>query len=231
MPVLDRADKDFFFVPRPYDRQIAPTVASLICERLPRAYGEEMREKIQVITPSRKGMAGTEMLNGLLQERLNPAAADKREIRFRDHLFREGDRVMQVRNNYDIEWEKNGVGGSGIFNGDIGKIERIEPRDELLYIRYDDRVAKYEYSMLEELEHAYAITVHKSQGSEYPVVILPAYSCAPQLLTSNLIYTAVTRAKEMVVLVGRQDIIAQMVENNRHDMRYTCLCARLMEGA
>lgn len=230
-PVLDRADSDFFFVSRPYENQIAATVASLICERLPRAYGEEMREKIQVITPSRKGRAGTEVLNGLLQEKMNPPSPEKREVRFRDHLYREGDRVMQVRNNYDIEWEKGGISGSGIFNGDIGVIERIEARDEMLYIRYDDRLAKYEYSMLEELEHAYAITVHKSQGSEYPVVILPAYSCAPQLLTRNLIYTAVTRAREMVVVVGRQDIVAGMVENNRHDMRYTCLAARLTEGA
>ncbi len=229
MPVLDRADGDFFFVPRPREDQIAATVASLICERLPRAYGEAMREKIQVITPSRKGRAGTELLNPLLQERLNPPDGKKREIRFRDRLFREGDRVMQVRNNYDIVWEKNGTEGAGVFNGDIGIIERIEPRAESLYIRYDDRLATYEYSMLEELEHAYAITVHKSQGSEYPVVLFPAYGCAPQLLTRNLIYTAVTRAREMVVMVGRQDIVAQMVENDRHDMRYTCLCTRLVE--
>ena len=202
----------------------------MICERLPRAYGESMREKIQVITPSRKGYAGTEVLNQLLQERLNPASDGKREVHFRDRAFREGDRVMQIKNNYDIEWEKGSYGGSGIFNGDIGVIERIEPREEILYIRYEDRLAKYEYSMLEEIEHAYAITVHKSQGSEYPVVLVPLYHCAPQLLTRNLIYTAVTRAREMVVLVGRRDIIEQMVENNRHDMRYTCLQARLQEG-
>ncbi|MBO5050575.1 MAG: ATP-dependent RecD-like DNA helicase [Clostridia bacterium] len=229
-PVLDRADGDFFFVSRPIEAHIAPTVASLICQRLPRAYGESMREKIQVITPSRKGQAGTEVLNTLLQEQLNPAAPEKKEIHFRDHVFREGDRVMQVRNNYDIEWEKGSLGGSGVFNGDIGVIERIDPRGEMLYIRFDDRLAKYEYSMIEELEHAYAITVHKSQGSEYPVVLVPLYSCAPQLLTRNLIYTAVTRAREMVVLVGRREIIDRMIANNRHDMRYTCLAARLLAG-
>ena len=109
-------------------------------------------------------------------------------------------------------------------------IEQIDPQAEMLYIRYDDRLAKYEYSLLEELEHAYAITVHKSQGSEYPVVILPLYRCAPQLLTRNLAYTAITRAREMVVLVGRREIMQQMVENNRHDLRYTCLACRLVEG-
>lgn len=229
-PLLDRADSDFFFLPRAGERQIAETVASLLCERLPRAYGEAMREKIQVITPSRKGGAGTEMLNALLQARINPPAGGKKELHFRDRLFREGDRVMQVRNNYDIEWVKGKQKGSGIFNGDIGVIERIVSKEETLYIRYDDRVATYEYAMLEELEHAYAITVHKSQGSEYPVVIIPVYACAPQLLTRNLIYTAVTRAKEMVVMVGQKQVVYDMVANNRHDMRYTCLRTRLLAG-
>ena len=155
----------------------------------------------------------------------------KVEIPFRDRVFREGDRVMQVRNNYDIEWEKNGISGAGIFNGDIGIIEEILKEEETLYIRYEDRVARYEFGMLEELEHAYAITVHKSQGSEYPVVILPLFSCAPMLLTRNLMYTAVTRAQEKVILVGRRDIAATMVENNRHDMRYTCLAPRLLRVA
>lgn len=231
MPLLDVADNDFFFVDREDETKIAATVSSLVNVRLPRAYGEEIREKIQVITPSRKGRAGTEVLNRILQEQINPADATKTEISSRDRVFRVGDRVMQVRNNYDIEWEKNGINGAGIFNGDIGIIEEILKDEEMLYIRYEDRVARYEFGMLEELEHAYAITVHKSQGSEYPVVILPLFSCAPMLLTRNLMYTAVTRAQEKVILVGRRDIAATMVENNRHDMRYTCLAQRLVRAA
>ena len=230
MPVLDVADSDFFFVER-VEEQVAATVASLVDQRLPRAYGEEIREKIQVITPSRKGRAGTEVLNGLLQARLNPPAEGKKEVTSRDRVFRTGDRVMQIRNNYEIEWEKNGVIGSGVFNGDIGIIEDIEKEQEALYIRFDDRLATYEFSMMDELEHAYAITVHKSQGSEYPVVIVPLCSCAPVLQTRNLLYTAVTRAKEKVVLVGRRDIASRMVENDRQDMRYTCLAERAAQYA
>lgn len=134
---------------------------------------------------------------------------------------------MQIRNDYEILWEKNGVTGNGVFNGDIGVITEIRPAEEILYIRYDDRLARYEYGMLEELEHAYAITVHKSQGSEYPVVLIPLYACAPQLLTRNLIYTAVTRARRMVVLVGVREIAARMIQNDRHDKRYTGLVERL----
>ncbi len=230
MPVLDVADNDFFFVER-VEEQVAATVASLVDQRLPLAYGEDIREKIQVITPSRKGRAGTEVLNGLLQARLNPPAEGKKEIASRDRVFRVGDRVMQIHNNYEIEWEKNGVGGSGVFNGDIGIIEDIEADEETLYIRFDDRLATYEFSMMDELEHAYAITVHKSQGSEYPVVLVPLYSCAPMLLTRNLLYTAVTRAKEKVLLVGRRDIVSRMVENDRQDMRYTCLAERAAQYA
>ena len=230
MPVLDVADNDFFFVERA-EEQVAATVASLVDLRLPRAYGEDIRGKIQVITPSRKGRAGTEVLNGLLQARLNPPAEGKKEVTSRDRVFRVGDRVMQIRNNYEIEWEKNGVIGSGVFNGDIGIIEEIEKEEEALYIRFDDRLASYEFSMMDELEHAYAITVHKSQGSEYPVVILPLCSCAPMLQTRNLLYTAVTRAKEKVLLVGRRDIAARMVENDRQDMRYTCLAERAAQYA
>ncbi len=229
-PVLDCTDGDFFFVFRPVEEQIAETVATLICERLPRAYGADIRDKIQVITPSKKGIAGTEVLNRLLQERLNPKDEKKRELHFRDRIFREGDRVMQVKNNYDLEWEKDGRSGHGVFNGDIGTILRIDGREELLYISFDDRVTAYEYALLEELEHAYAITVHKSQGSEYPVTLLPLYHCAPQLLTRHLFYTAVTRAKEMVILVGQRDVALHMIENVRHDMRYTCLRHRLAEG-
>ena len=223
VPLLNVIDNDFFFVRRENENDIAATIASLIDERLPRTYGADIKEKIQVITPSRKGAGGVEALNAALQEKLNPSAKFKKEKASHGKIFREGDRVMQIANNYDIEWEKNGAVGVGLFNGDIGTIEEINLREENMTIRFDDRVAVYSFDMLEELELAYAITVHKSQGSEYPVVIIPMYSCPPMLMTRNLFYTAVTRAKSMVLLVGRSDIPRKMVENNREVMRYTTL--------
>ncbi len=138
---------------------------------------------------------------------------------------------MQIRNNYDIEWEKlDGTRGCGIFNGDIGVIEEIRQRDEVIRIRFEDRCVNYEFSLLEELEMAYAITVHKSQGSEYPIVVLPLGSIPPMLLSRNLLYTAVTRAQCIVILVGREGVISAMVENNRQSMRYTGLCRWLSEA-
>lgn len=229
MPVLSRADADFFFVRREDERTIADTVAGLITERLPRAYGKAIREKIQVISPSKKGTGGVEILNARLQEKLNPPAPFKKEKQSHGITFRIGDRVMQNTNDYDIEWEKNGAVGTGIFNGDIGVIEEILPSEEKMRIRFDERLAEYPYDLLDELDLAYAITVHKSQGSEYPVVILPTYSCAPILLTRNLFYTAITRAKRMVILVGRADIVRTMVENHREILRYTTLRERFSE--
>jgi exodeoxyribonuclease V alpha subunit len=136
---------------------------------------------------------------------------------------------MQIVNDYEIEWEKNGYEGIGIFNGDIGSIETINDKAKYMMIRFDDRLVKYDYEKLDELELAYAITVHKSQGSEYPVVILPMYSCPPMLMTRNLLYTAITRAKKMVILVGRSDIPDRMVRNNREVLRYTTLKERLKQ--
>ena len=222
-PRLNVTDSDFFFVNRESEADIAETVCALIDERLPRAYGRDIKEKIQVITPSKKGAAGVERMNAILQERLNPPATFKKERQSHGSIFREGDRVMQIVNNYDIEWEKNGVVGVGLFNGDIGVIESIDYKEESVFIRFDDKRAEYSYEMLEELELAYAITVHKSQGSEYPVVIIPMYSCAPMLMARNLLYTAVTRARSMVVLVGRSDIPRRMTENERHILRFTLL--------
>lgn len=207
--------------------EIIATIADLWLNRLPRSYGEETRGRIQVISPSRKGGAGTEALNIALQQALNPAAPNKREYRFRELVFREGDRVMQTRNNYDLEWSREGKSGQGIFNGDIGVIEQINAHDRCMTILFDDKRVQYDFTVLDELEHAYAITVHKSQGSEYPIVILPAFSCAQMLLTRNLLYTAVTRAQSMVIIVGRADIVQTMVQNNRQLMRYTGLAARL----
>ena len=230
MPRLDVKNNDFFFLSRQGDREIAMTVADLCHTRLPRTYGAQIVGNIQVISPSRKGEAGTENMNRLLQEILNPPRPGKREHRVRDLLLREGDRVMQTRNNYDLIWERGEESGCGVFNGDIGIIEHISPKDRSVEVLFDDRHVTYDFTGLDELELAYAVTVHKSQGSEYPVVILPLYAAPPMLLTRNLLYTAVTRAQKMVILVGREDIAAQMVENNRQSMRYTGLWARLAVG-
>ncbi len=229
MPELYAKDKDFFFLKRYGDREIAATVVDLCRNRLPRAYGEMARNGIQVICASRKGEAGTENLNILLQEALNPRANNRREYVFRERVFRENDRVMQTRNNYDLMWTRqyDGKEGNGIFNGDIGIIEKIDRNENAMTILFDDRRVIYDFSLLDDVEHAYAVTVHKSQGSEYPIVIIPMCTAAHMLHTRNLLYTGVTRAQNMVVLVGREDIIREMLDNNRQSMRYTGLCKRL----
>ena len=160
---------------------------------------------------------------------LNPARFGKKEYKYRQVVFREGDRVMQTKNNYDIEWERSdGKRGNGIFNGDIGTIYEIDFSNQVMDIVFEDKTVKYDFSTLEELEHAYAITVHKSQGSEYPIVIIPMYRAPEMLLTRNMLYTAVTRAQKMVILVGQEDVVRTMVNNNRQTLRYTGL-SRLFE--
>ena len=228
-PITDVKDNDFFFLHREGDRNIALTIADLYKNRLPKKYGEDIRQGIQVITPSRKGEAGSENLNVILQAVLNPYEEGIKEYKFRDVTFREGDRVMQTRNNYDISWfrDSDGKDGCGIFNGDIGVINKINYQTSSMEILFDERVVNYDFTLLEDIEHAYAITVHKSQGSEYPVVIIPMCSSAPMLQTRNLLYTAVTRAQRMVILVGSEEIMRRMVDNNRQSMRYTGLSDRL----
>lgn len=228
-PNLASVNGDFFFVSRSYERDIARTVASLVTERLPSTYGRGIREGIQVITPSKKGAGGVEALNAELQEKMNPPGKNKKEKSAHGTLFRIGDKVMQTVNNYDIEWKRGSQEGLGIFNGDIGVIEDISLTESVMRIKFDDRIATYGFDLLEELELAYAITVHKSQGSEYPVVIIPMYSCPPMLMTRNLLYTAVTRAKKMVIMVGRADIVSRMVSNNSELTRYTTLKKRIVE--
>ncbi|MBQ3056675.1 MAG: ATP-dependent RecD-like DNA helicase [Clostridia bacterium] len=230
MPQLDIKNNDFFYLPRGSDREISLTVADLCENRLPRAYGASVVGGIQVICPSRKGEAGTENLNRVLQATLNPPATYKREYVARELCFREGDRVMQIRNNYDLIFERGEETGCGVFNGDIGIIEEIDPQEKRLVVAFDDRHVTYDFTGLDELELAYAVTVHKSQGSEYPVVILPLCSASPMLHTRNLFYTAVTRAQRMVILVGKREIAEKMVQNNRQAMRYTGLAARLFVG-
>lgn len=228
-PILTSTDNDFFFVRRENERDIAETVSSLVLERLPRRYGDFIKDQIQIITPSKKGSGGVEVLNSVLQAKLNPKSQFKREKSAHGITFREGDKVMQTANNYDLTWEKDGVEGSGIFNGDIGVIQDIDNAKSKMKICFDDRVVDYDFELLDELELAYSITVHKSQGSEYPIVIVPMYYCAPMLMTRNLFYTAVTRARRMVILVGRSDIPRKMVENNRQILRYTTLKNRIRD--
>ena len=233
-PDLTVKNNDFFFLPRRHDGEIADTVVELCATRLPRAYGKATEGGIQIITPSRKGEAGTENLNRRLQSELNPPAKGKRELTFRDTVFRVGDRVMQTKNNYDITWESGGdadrTEGSGVFNGDIGTVVFVDPAEGEMVVSFDDKEATYTGDMLDELEHAWAVTVHKSQGSEYPFVIIPMYNAPPLLLIRNLLYTAVTRAQRMVILVGREDVIRTMVDNNRQTLRYTGLSLRLRRG-
>ncbi len=221
---LTKKDADFFFLPRPNDEETASTIVSLCAKRLPKTYGITAFSGIQIITPSKKGVNGTELLNNSLQASLNPPDVCKREKRVRDIVFREGDKVMQVKNDYDIEWTRvSGGDGVGIFNGDIGVIEEINLSTERVTVLYDDKRAAYDFSMLDELELAYAITVHKSQGSEYPIVVIPLYRYSQRLLTRNLLYTALTRAQKMVVLVGDEEVSKRMIENNRRTKRYTGL--------
>lgn len=231
-PNLGVKDNDFFFLARETDREIAATIADLCKNRLPRTYGADTVSRIQVISPSRRGEAGTDNLNIILQETLNPNDEKKREYKFRERVFREGDRVMQTKNDYDIEWESSdgGRSGLGVFNGDIGTIKRISVTEQCMEIMFDDHRVMYDFTALENLEHAYAITVHKSQGSEYPIVIIPMYSCSQVLMTRNLLYTAVTRAEKMVILVGREEYVRKMVENNRQTLRYTGLAKRLRKS-
>ena len=233
MPTLDVKNNDFFFLPRKTDKEIAATICDLCYTRLPKAYEDMAKHGTQIIAPSRKGESGTESLNILLQARLNPPLSSKREYRFRDRIIREGDKVMQIRNNYDILWFKDAdeSTGNGIFNGDIGTVEAIYEAEGYMTILFDDRRVRYEFNLLEDLEHAYAITVHKSQGSEYPIVIIPMCSAAQMLLTRNLLYTAITRAQNIVILVGREDVVAEMVANDKQSTRYTGLKKRLKEQA
>ncbi len=222
-PPTDNSSDDFFFMGRSDDMSTVKTVAELCSSRLPKKYGPQLAAGIQVITPSRKGECGTEKLNEVLQAALNPPSREKAEKHSHGTVFRVGDKVMQIKNNYGIEWEKNGAVGVGIFNGDIGTILAIDSREEKMAILFDDRLVEYDFSLLPELELAYAITVHKSQGSEYPIVILPLYNCAPMLQSRNLLYTAVTRGTKMVILVGRKSVLLRMVETNYRAKRYTGL--------
>ena len=232
LPELRNRTSDFFFLPCRSEEQLAQTVAGLCTTRLPKNMGIPA-DQIQVLTPTRKGAVGTWGLNALLQSQLNPPAPTKKERKFGEFTFREGDRVMQIKNNYDILWKKcdGSAIGAGIFNGDIGTILAIDTAGETLTVQYDDREAEYDFSMLGELEPAYAMTVHKSQGSEYRAVVLCAWNGSPYLLRRSILYTAITRAKELLIVVGREETIAAMTENAQVGRRYSGLKLRLQGKA
>ena len=228
LPQLRDVRSDFFFLPARSEDAVGQTISGLCATRLPEKMGIPA-DQIQVLSPTKKGSAGTQNLNLLLQASLNPPSPQKREKRFGEVLFREGDRVMQIRNNYDIIWKKvDGTAvGSGMFNGDIGIIQSINPELEQMTVLFDDREADYDFTQLGELELAYAITVHKSQGSEYRAVVLSAWNGSQYLLNRSILYTAITRARELLVIVGREETIAVMTNNVRSGRRYTGLKLRL----
>ena len=228
MPELRNRKSDFFFLPCRSEEEVAQTIQGLCQTRLPKNMGIPS-EDIQVLSPTKKGGAGTVYLNKILQAALNPPTPEKKEKAMGEILFREGDRVMQIRNNYDILWKKtdNSMVGAGIFNGDVGIIQSIDMNMELVSVVFDDRVAEYDFTQLIELEPAYAMTVHKSQGSEYKAVILSAWNASPYLLSRGILYTAITRARTLLIIAGREETIAAMVNNAKVGRRYTGLKLRL----
>lgn len=224
MPVLDSRDKDFFFLYRNNKSQVTDVITDLCANRLPAAYGYSPFENIQVLSPSKKGELGTAELNHKLQARLNPRSEDKPEVTIGAKSFRVGDKVMQIKNNYDIRWfRENGETGEGIFNGDIGIIERIDKKAKLIKVRFYDKTAAMTFEAAGELDFAYAVTVHKSQGNEFDAVIIPMFPGPSQLYYRNLLYTAVTRAKKTLIMVGDPATVELMVNNNRRTKRYTAL--------
>ena len=232
-PDLKTKDNDFFFLRRQSEAAVRATVTELVARRLPASYGFSPLEDIQVLTPQRKGDLGVNALNESLQAALNPPEKGKREYKGTFSTFREGDKVLQTRNNYDIEWERPGSPekGMGIYNGDIGVIQKIDLAGGTMRIDFDGRQCDYTFDMASELELAYAITVHKSQGSEYSAVILPVFGGYDKLYFRNLLYTAVTRARKLLIIVGSEARVCQMVDNNRKMLRYTGLKWFLQQAA
>ena len=225
---------DFFFIQENNQEKIQQTIISLCKGRLQNYGNYDFFNNIQVITPTKKGKLGTKELNILLQNELNPEEEDKKERNFGEVVFREQDRVMQTKNNYNILWEKENERefkkelGNGIFNGELGRIDKINKEDKTIRVKFDDgKIATYESTDLDQLEHAYAITVHKSQGSEFDVVILVAAQSAPMLLTRNLIYTAMTRAKKLLIIIGSKSVVDYMIQNNTTKHRNTGLKFKL----
>lgn len=231
MPYLNERGKDFFFFDARSQEDALNLILKLVKDRIPKFKDMCSPERyIQVLTPMRKGLCGVYNLNMRLQEILNPPSPDKDEKKVREYVFRTGDKVMQIKNNYNIEWNRidGSADGRGVFNGDLGYIEYIDNEQNVLSVIYDEeKRAVYDFIDIDELELAYAVTVHKSQGSEFPVVVIPSVWGPPMLMTRNLLYTAVTRAKEMVVIAGSRQVLGAMVNNNRISKRFSGLCFRL----
>ena len=236
-PTLNEKHRDFFFVKRPRADDVVASLLELVGQRLPAYMGGDPLKDIQVLTPMRKSGLGVIQLNQALQSHLNPPAPGKKEREYRQTIFREGDKVMQIRNNYQMSWQiVNDKGnrtdeGEGVYNGDSGSIFRIDEEMELVTVIFDDsRIVNYDFTQLDELELAYAITVHKSQGSEYKAVVMPIHSGPTLLLSRNLLYTAVTRAKSLCVIVGIPETLYRMVDNSKEVSRYTALAYRIKRG-
>lgn len=224
MPVLTKTDNDFFFISRSNKTDVSSVIVDLCSKRLPKTYGYSAFSNIQVLSPSKKGELGTAELNFKLQKALNPKSEDKSEVTISGKTFRVGDKVMQIKNNYDIRWFKdNGDTGEGIYNGDIGIIESIDKKAKAVKVSFFDKTANYTYDYATDLDFAYAITVHKSQGNEFDAVIIPMFLGTPKLYYRNLLYTAVTRAKKLLILVGTPNTVEYMVNNNRRTKRYSGL--------
>ena len=224
MPVVDNAADSDFFLLKEDSRYNAPRkILDLVTQRLPASYGLDAMSDIQVLCPSRMGEVGTQNINKLLQARLNPPAEDKKELHYKGYTLREGDRVMQIKNNYDVPWFRPAENGTGVFNGDIGVLIRIDTANDIINVKYDDKEAMYSLENVKELELAYAMTVHKSQGSEFSAVVMPVVATPPKLAYRNLFYTALTRAKNLLVLVGNEQGIQQMVDNDKKSRRYSAL--------
>lgn len=226
MPELDcnTPDSDFFFLNTASVYAVPRKVVELVTRRIPAGYGMDSIKDIQVLCPSRKGAAGTAYLNAQLQAALNPPDKHKAELVTMGRTLREGDRVMQIKNNYDVPWfKKNGDSGAGVFNGDIGILTRIDRGQDILNVRFDDREAMYSLQNADQLDLAYAMTVHKSQGSEFSAVVMPTIGASPKLCYRNLFYTALTRAKSLLILVGTRESIQAMVENDKKMLRYSGL--------
>jgi len=229
-PAVNEREKDFFFIEGKDSSAVQASVIDLVSRRLPEYYGFDPFSDIQVLTPMKQSPVGVESLNEKLQGVLNPPSAAKEEKQIGIRVFREGDKVMQIRNNYSLRWIAQGTGmeGEGVFNGDIGLIVRINRREQAIHVLFDgERLALYDFTQTDELMHAYAITVHKSQGSEFPAVVMPITGHTPILMTRNLLYTAVTRARRLVVLTGDRQWLLRMIANNSGTVRYSGLKDRL----
>lgn len=225
MPDFDNSNpqSDFFMLKEDSKYNAPKKIVNLVTQRIPAGYGYDSVKEIQVLCPSRKGEVGTENLNALLQARLNPPSRDKAEIRNRGYILREGDKVMQIKNNYDVPWFKSDDNGTGVFNGDIGILTKIDKVNDIINVRFEDREAMYSIDNAKEIELAYAMTVHKSQGSEFEAVVLPTISTPPKLAYRNLFYTALTRAKNLLIIVGNQGSVKAMVDNDKKSRRYSAL--------